>query len=24
VLEIGGGAAKIISPAPRNFTGNGA
>ncbi|WP_424362018.1 penicillin-binding protein activator [Methylocystis parvus] len=24
VLEIGGGAAKIISPAPRTFTGNGA
>ncbi|BDV34939.1 penicillin-binding protein activator [Methylocystis iwaonis] len=24
VLEIGGGAAKIISPAPRSFTGNGA
>ncbi|MCX7899179.1 MAG: penicillin-binding protein activator [Methylocystis sp.] len=24
VLEIGGGQAKIISPAPRNFTGNGA
>jgi ABC-type branched-subunit amino acid transport system substrate-binding protein len=24
VLEIGGGSAKIISPAPRNFTGNGA
>ncbi len=24
VLEVGGGAAKIISPAPRNFTGNGA
>ncbi len=24
VLEIGGGSAKIISPAPRTFTGNGA
>lgn len=24
VLEIGGGAARIISPAPRTFTGNGA
>jgi branched-chain amino acid transport system substrate-binding protein len=24
VLEIGGGSAKIISPSPRNFTGNGA
>jgi branched-chain amino acid transport system substrate-binding protein len=24
VLEISGGAAKVISPAPRNFTGNGA
>ncbi|WP_363347598.1 penicillin-binding protein activator [Methylocystis echinoides] len=24
ILEIGGGSAKIISPAPRNFTGNGA
>ena len=24
VLEIGGGAAKIISPAPRTFSGNGA
>lgn len=24
ILEIGGGTAKIISPAPRNFTGNGA
>ncbi len=24
VLEIGGGSAKIVSPAPRNFTGNGA
>jgi len=24
VLEIGGGSAKIISPAPRSFTGNGA
>lgn len=24
VLEINGGAAKVVSPAPRNFTGNGA
>ena len=24
VLEIAGGAAKIVSPAPRTFTGNGA
>jgi len=24
VLEIGGGSAKIVSPAPRTFTGNGA
>ena len=24
VLEISGGTAKVISPAPRNFTGNGA